>query len=157
MANKTPFVEKQRDILLERFGLALPDLYENLKVVCGKNEGERIFKAIAEEKFKKNLLPKIKGIDIDTLMNREEGLSSPFDWKLKIEEKTENGEKVWYETLWNCPHLKATQKHNLPSPCEPVCYTDFWLLEKYGILKAKLVSHILEGAEGCCFRVMKVK
>ena len=84
MANKTPFVEKQRDILLERFGLALPDLYENLKVVCGKNEGERIFKAIAEEKFKKNLLPKIKDIDINVLMNREEGLSSPFDWKLKI-------------------------------------------------------------------------
>jgi len=156
MANEIPFIEKQRDLLLERFALALPELYENLKVVCGKNEGVRIFKGIAEEKFKKNL-PKLKGIDIETLMKREEGASAFFNWKLKLEEKIEDGEKVWYETLSNCPHLKATKKYNLPAPCEPVCYTDFELLEKYGILKAKQLSHVLEGAEGCCFRIAKIK
>src|SRR3990172_13348715 len=144
MTSEISFLEKQKDILLERFALALPDLYENLKVVCGKEEGVRIFRAIAEEKFRKNMLPKIKGIDIDTLMKREEGSSSPFEWKIKIDEKIEDGEKIWYETLSNCPHLKATKKYNLPAPCEPVCYTDFWLLERYGILKAKQISHVLD-------------
>ncbi|OGL46847.1 MAG: hypothetical protein A2149_05105 [Candidatus Schekmanbacteria bacterium RBG_16_38_11] len=149
-------ITKQRDILLERFALYLPELYENLKRSLGKEKGVEIFKKVAEEKFKKSY-EKIKNIPLDKLMKAEDSSSQIFGWKLWIEEREEEGRKVWYEYLANCPHLAATKKYNIPAPCEPVCYMDFELLEKYGILKAKKVAHVLEGAEACCFKITAVK
>jgi len=148
------FMEEQKDILLERFALAVPELYENLKKSCGEEEGVKIFKKVTEEKFKKSY-EKIKVLTIEQMMSGEEKSANIFEWELRLEEKTEDGEKVWYEYLGNCPHLKATRKYGMPPPCVPVCYNDFELLEKYGILKAEETAHILKGADMCCFRIRR--
>ena len=149
-------ITKQRDVLLERFALYLPELFENLKKSLGSEKGVEIFKKVTEEKFKKSY-EKIKNIPLEKLMNTEDASSQIFGWKLWIEEREEEGGKVWYEYLANCPHLAATKKYNMPAPCDPVCYRDFELLEEYGILKAKKVAHILEGATECCFKITKIK
>lgn len=149
------FEEKQKEVLLERFALALPELYENLKKVYGDEKGTEIFRNVTEEKFKKNY-EKIKAIKLEDMMAAETGASRIFGWELHIEEKEEDGEKVWYEYLGNCPHLKATVKHGIPAPCRPVCYNDFELLEKYRVLRAKETAHVLKGASACCFRISRI-
>ena len=137
------FLEKQKEILLERFALALPELYENLKKALGEEEGKAVFKKVTEEKFKKSY-EKIKNMTLDDMMSGEEKSAKIFEWELRLEEKTEDGEKVWYEYLGNCPHLSATTKYGMPSPCFPDRYNDFELLEKYGILKAEETAHVLQ-------------
>lgn len=149
------FLKKQKDVLLERFALYLPELLENLKKSYGEKEGKEIFKRVTEEKFKKSY-EKIKDLSLDEMMAGEKNAAEVFEWELRIEEKTEEGRTVWYEYLGNCPHLKATKKYNMSPPCEAVCYNDFELLEKYGILKAEEKSHILKGGNICAFKISEI-
>jgi L-2-amino-thiazoline-4-carboxylic acid hydrolase-like protein len=149
-------MEKQRDILVERCALKLPQLYQSLISTYGQEKGTQMYGEIFEENFKKRT-KQFEGKDIGDIMMAEIDMFPAMGWKIWIEKVEENAEPVWYEHLEKCPHLDATRKYKLPDPCEIICDMDCKMGEKYGVAKWERVKHMPAGDQECCFKITRFK
>jgi hypothetical protein len=155
MGKEMPW-EKQREILIERVALKLPELYRDLIAVYGEDQGKRIYEELFEANFKKRSA-QFQGKDIGDIMMAEVDIFPAFGWKIWVEKKEENGEPVWYEHLEKCPHLDACRKYKLPDPCEPICNMDVKMGHKHKVGKWQRLKHMPSGDSECCFRITRCK
>jgi len=148
--------EKQREILIEKNALKLPQLYQSLIEVYGIERGREIYEKVFEVNFQKRSI-QFKDKDVGDIMMAEVNIFPTFGWKIWIEKKEENGEPVWYEHLEKCPHLEATRKYKLPDPCQAICDMDVKMGEKYKVAKWQRIRHMPAGDKECCFRITRFK
>ena len=148
--------EKQREILIEKNALKLPQQYESLIEAYGKEKGIEIYEKVFEVNFQKRSA-QFKGKDVGDIMMAEVDIFPTFGWKIWIEKKEEKGEPVWYEHLEKCPHLDATRKFKMQDPCQAICDMDVKMGEKYNVAKWSRVKHMPSGDSECCFRITRFK
>jgi hypothetical protein len=146
--------EKQKQLLIERCALKLPQLYQSLVSVYGKEKGTEIYNEIFEANFKKRT-KQFEGKDVGDIMMAEIDMFPAMGWKIWIEKLEENGEPVWYEHLEKCPHFDATRKYKLPDPCSIICDMDCEMGKKYGVAKWERVKHLPAGDSECCFKITR--
>ena len=146
--------EKQREMLIERCALKLPQLYQSLVAAYGEAKGTRIYDELFEENFKKRA-KMFEGKDIGDIMMAEIDTFPANGWKIWIERKDEAGEATWYEHLEKCPHLDATRKYKLPDPCKLICDKDCEMGEKYKVGKWQRLKHMPSGDSECCCKITR--
>ncbi|MBI5376156.1 MAG: L-2-amino-thiazoline-4-carboxylic acid hydrolase [Candidatus Schekmanbacteria bacterium] len=148
--------EKQREMLIERVSMKLPQLYQNLVATYGPEKGRKVYDDIFEVNFVKRSKV-FFGKDIGDIMMAEVDIFPAMGWKIWIDKKDEADGPAWYEHLELCPHWESTKKHKLPDPCDLVCNMDCKMGQKYKVGNWERLKHMPSGDSECLFRITRAK